>query len=68
MKYFDDINNLYKVSEMSLAEMKEFQSQQLNKMDILRKELQRLRLKLELEIVDLQCDIDTTDMLLRTKQ
>ena len=68
MKYFDDINNLYKVSEMSLAEMKEFQSQQLNKMDILRKELQRLRLKLELEIVDLQCDIDTTDMLLMAKQ
>ena len=68
MKYFDDINNLYKVSEMSLAEMKDFQSQQLNKMDILRNELQRLRLNLELEIVDLQCDIDTTNMLLRTKQ
>ncbi|MEG0407273.1 MAG: hypothetical protein RR623_00240 [Bacilli bacterium] len=68
MKYFDDINNLYKVSEMSLDEMKEFQSQQLNKMDVLRNELHRLRLKLELEIVDLQCDINTTNMLMRGRQ
>jgi len=68
MKYFDDINNLYKVSEMSLDEMKEFQLQQLNKIGTLRKEVQQVRLKFELEIVDLQCDIDTMSMLLRTKQ
>ena len=68
MKYFDDINNLYKVSEMSIAEMKEFQSKQLNKMEILRNELQQVRLKFELEIIDLQCDINTMSMLLRTKQ
>jgi len=68
MKYFDDINNLYKVSEMSLDEMKEFQLQQLNKIGTLRKEVQQVRLKLELEIVDLQCDINTMSMLLRAKQ
>lgn len=65
MKYFDDINNLYKVAEMSLEDMKEFQLKQLNKLDTLRKELQQTRLKLELEIVDLQCDINTVQMLMR---
>lgn len=65
MKYFDDINNLYKVAEMSLEDMKEFQLKQLNKLDTLRKELQQTRLKLELEIVDLQCDVNTVQMLMR---
>lgn len=65
MKYFDDINNLYKVAEMSLEDMKEFQLQQLKKLDTLRKELQQTRLKLELEIVDLQCDINTVQTLMR---
>lgn len=65
MKYFDDINNLYKVAEMSLDDMKEFQREQLNKLHILRKELQQTRLKLELEIVDLQCDVNTVQMLMR---
>lgn len=65
MKCFDDINNLYKVAEMSLEDMKEFQLKQFNKLDTLRKELQQTRLKLELEIVDLQCDINTVQMLMR---
>lgn len=65
MKYFDDINNLYKVAEMSLDDMKEFQREQLNKLHTLRKELQQTRLKLELEVVDLQCDVNTVQMLMR---
>ena len=65
MKYFDDVNNLYKVAEMSLEDIKEFQLRQLNKLDTLHKELQHTRLKLELEIVDLQCDINTVKMLMR---
>ena len=65
MKYFDDIDNLYKVAEMSLEDMKAFQLQQRNRLDTLRKELQQTRLKLELEIVDLQCNVDTVRMLMR---
>ena len=65
MKYFDDINNLYVVAGMSLEDMKKFQLNQINKLDDLRKELQHTRLKLELEIVDLQCDINTVKMLMR---
>ena len=65
MKYFDDINNLYVVAGMSLEDMKKFQLNQINKLDALRKELQYTRLKLELEIVDLQCDINTVHMLMR---
>ena len=65
MKYFDDVNNLYKVAEMSLEDMKEFQLRQLNKLDTLHKELQQTRLKLELEIVDLRCDINTVNKLMR---
>ena len=65
MKYFDDINNLYVVAGMSLEDMKKFQLNQINKLDALRKELQHTRLKLELEIVDLQCDINTVKMLMR---
>ena len=65
MKYFDDINNLYIVAEMSFEDMKKFQLNQVNRLDILRKELQHTRLKLELEIVDLQCDINTVNMLMR---
>jgi hypothetical protein len=65
VKYFDGVNNLYKVAEMSLEDMKAFQLQQLNRLDILRKELQQTRLKLELEIVDLQCDVNTVQRLMR---
>ena len=65
MKYFDDINNLYVVAEMSFEDMKKFQLNQVNRLGILRKELQHTRLKLELEIVDLQCDINTVNMLMR---
>ena len=65
MKYFDDINNLYIVAEMSFEDMKKFQLNQVNRLGILRKELQHTRLKLELEIVDLQCDINTVNMLMR---
>ena len=65
MKYFDDINNLYVVAGMSLEDMKKFQLDQINKLDALRKELQHTCLKLELEIVDLQCDINTVNMLMR---
>lgn len=65
MKYFDDINNLYVVAEMSFEDMKKFQLNQVNRLDTLRKELQHTRLKLELEIVDLQCDINTVNMLMR---
>ena len=65
MKYFDDINNLYIVAEMSFEDMKKFQLNQVNRLDILRKELQHTRLKLELEIVDLQCDINTVNKLMR---
>lgn len=65
MKYFDDINNLYTVAGMSLEDIKKFQLNQVNRLDTLRKELQHTRLKLELEIVDLQCDINTVKMLMR---
>ena len=65
MKYFDDVNNLYKVAEMSLEDMKEFQLRQLNKLNTLHKELQQTRLNLVLEIVDLRCDIDTVNKLMR---
>ncbi len=65
MKYFDDINNLYVVAGMSLEDMKKFQLDQVNRLETLRKELQHTRLKLELEIVDLQCDINTANMLMR---
>ena len=65
MKYFDDINNLYIVAEMSFEDMKKFQLNQVYRLDILRKELQHTRLKLELEIADLQCDINTVNMLMR---
>ena len=65
MKYFDDINNLYIVAGMSLEDMKKFQLNQVDRLETLSKELQHIRLKLELEIVDLQCDINTVKMLMR---
>ncbi len=65
MKYFDDINNLYIVAGMSLEDMKKFQLNQVDRLETLSKELQHVRLKLELEIVDLQCDINTVKMLMR---
>ena len=65
MKYFDDINNLYIVAGMSLEDMKKFQLNQVDRLETLSKELQHIRLKLELEIVDLRCDINTVNMLMR---
>lgn len=67
MKYYDDIGNFYRVLSMTETELWQHREDQWLKLQQLKKELHDITIKYTIEITQLECDIQSTNLLLKGK-
>lgn len=65
MKYYDSIENFHRVINMSETELWNLREQQWMKLQHLKKELHDITIRYTIEITELECDLQSTNLLLK---